>query len=262
MKKYEKSEMNYDETGHYPHETEEDRANSPVVKLIENILGIVFIVWFIGCIVLMISLSRKEGSGYKIAIVLFQYFIGFGAVITISEWLKHKKFHVLPLIFIAVGIGGIAAVRAYQNGSAETRAAILKGGLSLFLLLFAGIGVYIIVSQIIGSRGNAERCTVSVTAKCISVSTSSKSVNGRTTYYYNPTYEYVCEGETYKSTVVNVAAERTVGMDYEIMIDPDSPKTVYDPDSEKNTFFMIVFGILFILIPLFMLYCLLKYAEF
>jgi hypothetical protein len=124
------------------------------------------------------------------------------------------------------------------------------------------VGIYIIVSQLLSMKGNAERCTVAVTAVCTNVSVSSTNVNGRVTRYYNPTYEYTYETETYKANAVNVLTDRCVGMNYEIMIDPDDPKTIYDPDSKRTYAFVVAFGLLFVLMPLIMLICVIKFAKF
>ena len=262
MKKYDDDMMNYDENGYYMDELEENDDTPHKTTLIEKILAIFLVVWFILSVGYMFYLSRTSNNDYKIPIVFFQLMMAFGIVITISEAIKHKKVFFLPILFIVIGIGGIIVTYAYHNGSEADKSKIIKLLMILFMLSFVAVGIVVVVRSLTGMKGNAERCTVAVTAKCIKVYTSSVTVNGSTTVYYNPTYEYSYECETYKCHVSDVMEERKVSMDYDVMIDPDDPKTVYDPASKKNYAFVIVFGAMFIVVPLLMLICILKFVEF
>lgn len=262
MKKYDDDMMNYDENGYYMDELEEKDDTPHKTTLIEKILAIFLVVWFVLSVGYMFYLSRTSNNDYKIPIVFFQLMMAFGIVITISEAIKHKKVFFLPILFIFIGIGGMIATSAYHNGSEADKSKIIKLLVILFMLSFVVVGIVIVVKMLMGMKGNAERCTVAVTAKCISVSTSSVTVNGRTTVYYNPTYEYSYECETYKCYVSDVIEERIEGMNYDVMIDPDDPKTVYDPASKKSYAFVIIFGSMFIVVPLFMLFCILKFIKF
>jgi 4-amino-4-deoxy-L-arabinose transferase-like glycosyltransferase len=262
MKKSIDDRMNYDENGYYMDELEEKERKSKGASPVEKILGIFLVVWFILSVGYMVYLSQTSHNDYKIPIVLFQLIMVFGIVITISTAIKNKKVLFLPILFIFIGLFGIIATSAYHNGSEADKSKIMKLVVILFLLSFVAVGIFIVVKMLMGMKGNAEKCTLAVTAKCISVSTSSVTVNGRTTVYYNPTYEYSYENETYNGYVSDVIEERIEGMNYDVMIDPDDPKTVYDPASKKSYAFVIIFGSMFIAMPLFMLICILKFIKF
>lgn len=262
MKKHDDDMMNYDENGYYSSE-EKPQNDSQQSSLIEKIIGILVMIYFFATIFFMYRFSRTEGNDYKIIIAFAQLFTVFGILGLISSAVKKHKLDIACLVITILSSLGIGAVLAYHYGAQDIRSFLLKLGMFLFFMLFIVIGIIVIIMDLRGSKGNAERCTVSVTAVCVGVSTTTSSTNGRVTkVYYNPTYEYTYEGETYKSYINNVNEVREKNMYYDIMIDPDDPKVIYEPAVVKSHIFAIAFGALFVVMPLIMMIVFFKFVEF
>ncbi len=260
MRKDENEQMNYDENGYYPDEKKQDtNENEPI--LFDKIFGKIIIVWFFVTIFLIYKLAGTPNGGYKALIMFIQLFAVFGIAGMISDGIKKRKLMIPWLVVTACSVAGMIAVYAYQIGSEDLRHFLRRLGLFLFFMLFIVIGLGVVITSIRGSRGNPQRCTFAVTATCVKASTSTETANGGVIVYYNPTYEYTYEGETYKSTVLNVSQLRESGMSYDIFIDPDKPKRVYDPDSVKSYLFPVLFGALFVAMPLIMMILIFKFAD-
>lgn len=263
MKKYDDDMMNYDENGQYTTEMPETgQAVKEEHTFIDNVMGKINLALLILTIALFIIISRSNDSGYKIALMIALDFVLFSITEMISEGIKKKKLSIPPLIIALCGIGGVAGIYAYHNGTEDTRHFLIKLGIVLFCMAFIIIGSAVIINEFLGQRGNAERCTFPVTATCIHTSTASTTVNGNTKNYYIPTYEYTYEGETYRTKISNVTQERTKGMNYEIMIDPDNPKIAYEPESVKSWFLSVIFGILFVAMPIIALIVIFTFIDF
>ncbi|MCR5599810.1 MAG: hypothetical protein K6G33_03570 [Ruminococcus sp.] len=252
MKRHEDDMMNYDENGYYTDEKPQTDNNSS--SLIKKIIGILVVLYFFATIFYMFRLSQTEGNDYKIIISFVQLFAVFGILGLISSAVKKHKLDIACLVMTVISISAILAIFAYRNGSDDIKKVLIKIGLCLFFMIFIVIGIVVIIADFRGSKGNAERCTIFVTATCVDVSTSTTRVNGRITkIYYNPTYEYTYEGETYKSYINNINEIREKNMNYDIMIDPDDPKVIYEPARVNSHFFAIIFGLMFVAMPLAMM---------
>ena len=259
MKKYDDDMMNYDENGYYQSENEPQKSDSPTV--FDKIVRFIIYPYFLITIFLIIRSSNTAGGGYKTILLFIHLFTVFGVLAMISEAIKRKKLSIPFLVITLCSLAAMGGVLAYHNGSDDTKKLLIKIGVFLFFMIFIVVGISVIISDIRGSKGNAERCTVSVTATCINVSTTEISKNNRITdEYYNPTYEYTYEGQTYKSTVNNVISPREKGMNYDIMIDPDDPNVIYEPDTVKNHTLAIIFGALFVVMPLIMMIVVFKFV--
>ena len=259
MKTFDDDKMNYDENGYYPDEKEQKDENKPI--LFDKIVNKLLLPYMIVVAFFIMKFSQND-EGYKIVILFAHLFILFGLLGTISEAIKRHKLCIPTLVCSVAGLAAVVAALAYHNGSADLKSMLLKIGIFLFFMIFIVIGTIVVVTELQGSKGNAKRCTVSVTAKCVNVNVSTVTTNGKTKDYYNPTYEYEYEGVSYKSKVSNVSESRHNDMNYDIFVDPDDPKTIYDPDSVKSYFMAITFGALFIVMPLIMMIVIFAFIKF
>ncbi|WP_297958836.1 hypothetical protein [uncultured Ruminococcus sp.] len=264
MKKYDNDMMNYDENGQYPDERPDAKQETADEQpaFIDKVMSKFYTAFLMLSIVLFIVFSRSNEAGYMIALVVGLDFVVFGITAMISEGVKKHKLSIPFLGVTICAILGMAGVCAYHNGTHDTRSFLIKLGIILFFMAFIVSGSAVIIHEYLSQRGNAKRCTFPVTATCIHAGTATSTVNGKTKCYCLPTYEYTYEGKTYRSKVSNVTQVRSEDMNYEIMIDPDHPKIAYDPDSEKSWFLSVIFGTLFVAMPIIALIVIFAFLDF
>ena len=261
MEKYKNELMNYDENGCYPSE-KDNITDEKKSAFIDKLTGKLFTAWFLIVIVGFIVFSRTNNGGYKIALMIVLTFVLFGIIEMITEGLKRRKLSIPYLVITICGTAGMVGLFAYHYSSDQTKSFLIRLGIFLFGMAFITTGSGIIINEVLSQRGNNKRCTFPVTAACIKSGISTATVNGREKNYYIPTYEYTFEGETYRTTISNVTQLRSAGMNYDIMIDPDKPKVAYDPDSEKSYLFSVLFGLLFVLMPLIAMIVIFIFVDF
>ena len=120
-----------------------------------------------------------------------------------------------------------------------------------FPLLFAAIGVFSLYSSLKARLHTKKVCTELITAKCVDKAVFSTTINGRTTYKFAPTYEYEYGDKEYTSTAFKTPEDRIIGDDYEILVNPDKPKEIYDPTSvDAGVGGMVATAIFLIALPL------------
>ena len=248
MKKNEKDSMNYDENGNY-YDASNDSAYNGLAKTFEKILGILLLIWFGVTVILMIVLSQSSGksNSWLIVILFFQLIAVFGIFGIVSELIKKQRFQAGLLLPLIIGAGGCIVTLLIHNSEGEKREFILKLLAVLFPLIFAVIGIGIIVDSLRAKYHTKKVCTEPITAKCVDVSTNSTTVNGRTTYKYVPTYEYEYDGVQYTSTAYKTPEDRIIGDNYEILVNPNKPKEIYDATSVDAGAASIVLTALFLI---------------
>lgn len=252
MKKYEKDTMNYDESGHY-YDASNDSAQNEFAKTIDKILGALMLIWFAVTVILMVILSKSSDKSNKwlIVILFFQLFIVMGVFGIVSDLIKKQRFQKGLLLSIIIGAGGCIVTLMIHNSEGEKREFLLKLIAVLFPLIFAGIGIGSIVNSLKAKYHTKDLCTMPINAKCVDVSTISTTVNGRTTYKYVPTYEYEYNGESYTSSAYKTPEERVTGSNYDILVNPDKPKEIYDPTSiDARTSSIVLTAIFLVLLPI------------
>lgn len=247
MKKHDNDSMNYDENGYY---SDESDKNSGFADKLNKIFGIITIIWFSVSVILMIVLSHseREDKTWLIVILFFQVFAVLGILSIISELVTKGRFQKGLLLLVATGVGGCTISYVIHSTEGEQRDKFLKILAVCFPLLFTAAGIYNIFSSLRTKYHTKNVCTEYVSAKCVDISTISTTINGKTTYKYVPTYEYEYDNENYTSSAYKTPEQRTVGDNYEILVNPDKPKEIYDPTSVDDSMVSIVLTALFLVL--------------
>ncbi len=226
-----------------------------------NILGIIFLIWFFGSMIILMSCGSFE-NGPAIMLTTFgQYFIVFG-LITTTQNLKSKT---LPIILIMPIVGFvIAGCGLYLWFGGQTAGSNLTSIAPLLIcLVFVYVGIAMVWSSHSQKKYLNENCTLPVTAKVVDIKESwSRSSKGRSRKVYSPVYqipnpknktEYIqiCN-ETY-SNMLALEIDDTV----EILVNPENPEEFIDKHGAKLGTFMSILGSIFIVIGLIVSYMIL-----
>ncbi|WP_294410454.1 hypothetical protein [uncultured Ruminococcus sp.] len=249
MKKYENDNMNYDENGNY-YNADNDNSKSGLASVFEKILGFTAVGWFFMTIALMFITAQKEGREWLVVVLFFQLFAAIGLISLIAEAIGKSRLQKGAFVPIAIGTAGIIITFAMKNSDEAGREKIFKLLLVGFLLLFPVIGTIHVISAFVERSRSGDKCTMAISAACTDVYIIRITVNGSTTYKYIPTYEYEYEGETYTRKAQKTLQRREKGLNYDIYVNPDDPKEIYDPDAVKRGIAGIIAEIVFaIMIP-------------
>ena len=252
MKKHDKDTMNYDENGYYSSDSDNSGENG-IGAVISKIMGVIMIIWFVVSAILMIIMANieREDTAWIIVILFFQVFAVVGIFGIISDLITKSRVQkglFLPLI---IGAGGCIITYAIHSSEGEEKEHLLKVLAVLFPLLFAAIGIYSLGSSLKAKLHSKNACTELITAKCVDRAVYSTTINGQTTYKYAPTYEYEYNGVEYTSTAFKTPEDRIIGNDYDILVNPNKPKEIYDPTSvDASTGGMVLTSIFLIVLPL------------
>ena len=251
MKKYENDNMNYDENGYYSNDSE-NSGEKGVAAVFTKVMSVILLIWFFVSIILMIVIanSEREEKAWLIVVLFFQLFAVFGLFGLISDLITKGRIQKAMFVPLIIGAGGCIVSFVIHNSEGEQREKILKILEVCFPLIFTAAGIYKLFGSIRTKYHTKNICTELVTAKCVDISTISTTINGRTTYKYVPTYEYEYNDETYTSTAYKTPEHRIVGDNYEILVNPDKPKEIYDPASvDESTESMVLTALFFVILP-------------
>lgn len=253
---YEYNNMDYDSS---PYDSD---GNNKKPGPAGCVIGIVFLLWFAGSILLSFYLSATEDS-WLIPIIVMHIFLVICIIDTVQRLLKKQKPQ-LMLVIIGIGsiIGMVLTCMYHFNDSEAFRDMFVRLLAVAFLLLFMSIGVYVILKSLLGRDLLRKRCTQPVYGVCKQANEKIKTVNGKTRSVYSLVYEIDLNGETTELQEEIVSTTfHSVGETRKLFINPDNPAEFYDPD-EKNDGAKddILVGAIFVIMPLIMLILTLKYA--
>lgn len=129
-------------------------------------------------------------------------------------------------------------------GGRKTARLILTITLLTISVVFIAVGTIIFKVN----KSQQDKCTEKVTAKVIDLleQTSSHSHKGRRriSISYRPVFEYIYNDKKYvtESNVSSNPPEYEIGDTVNLMIDPDEPRKIYDPDSKLLRLMGFIFG--------------------
>lgn len=252
MKKHDKDTMNYDENGYYSGESDNSGENG-IGAVFSKVMGVILLIWFIVSMILMIVIanSEREEKAWLIVVLFFQIFAVFGLFGIISDLITKSRLQKSLFLPLIIGAGGCFISFAIHNSQGDEREHLLKMLAAAFPLLFAAIGVFSLYSSLKARLHTKKVCTELITAKCVDKAVFSTTINGRTTYKFAPTYEYEYGDKEYTSTAFKTPEDRIIGDDYEILVNPDKPKEIYDPTSvDAGVGGMVATAIFLIALPL------------
>ncbi len=208
-----------------------------------NIISILFIIWFIASLIGMCVFAALE-SIYCIAI-LGQYFLVFGIAALASEE-GLKKFNPPGIISAIVGIVivTITCILIENSNLFVYELNWLNIIVTLFLLIFAIAGIYMIIVNIKKYKNLKENCTVLVYA---TIEKSDSNYNRSKNSVYNPVYRYKYEGETYETNRVSSnKITKEIKTPIVLKINPNKPEE-FISESEKFTY-ILPLGLCFIVL--------------
>lgn len=226
------------------------------------IIGIIFLLWFAGSVLLAIHYSNIEAKTWLVPIVVLHIFIVISLIDTVQRLIKKQKPQLMLILITAGSIAGIIFVCIYHfNNSEALRELLIKLLVVAFLMIFITIGITTIAKATLGRRLVRDRCTKSVYAVCKKADEKIKTVNNKMRRVYDLVYEIDADGETVELHE-NIAAKsiHLVGEARELFINPDNPAEFYDPDEITNSGDEIMAGVMFTVIPTIMLVLTLIYA--
>lgn len=129
----------------------------------------------------------------------------------------------------------------------------LFGIIIISMLTFSLIFLFVGISAIFADKGKEKRCTESVTAivtKNVSYKETHKKKKSRvrhTHYIYAPVYKYTYNEKEYITEGNNRTNPAKYNIDDTavIMVNPDNPEDIYEPEfkeTSKNSIFFIIVG--------------------
>lgn len=212
-----------------------------------NLLGTIFLIWFIGSLGAIIYFSEKGDSIEWILILFGQYFLVFG-IIGIGNNLSKQLFPFLLLIFPLAGIALISS-GVYMLIGNERQIDNLVNVIAPFLLAsaFPIVGILFLAMSLQSYYKTRKYYTLELDAQCKEIVTL-PGVDESDTYM--PIYEVSYCGKTY--TLQNDAytnIERwVVGESYKIKVNPNDIHEFVDDNEKTINKFQVVFGIIAILV--------------
>ena len=217
-------------------------------SLKDKIGCILFIVWFIGSLILMVS-SKKYSM-----IVFGQYFLMFGIVQFRS--FKRISDKLGGLLFIEIG-GGIIFVSILYLLKVN-----LNWNLLFPILLFIGailVGITLILITILDISRRRRACTVEVEATIVDYGyVYSNSKYNMRKKLYSPIYGFSYNNDYYKTSFPyfnNFSKLKNINSVEKIMINPDDPNEILTIDGTPK-FMITIFSIVtFVFIIAFIYYC-------
>lgn len=223
-------------------------SNNGKSKTSDAIISVVFLIWFVASIIGMVYVAKTGRTALLLAI-FGQYFFVFGIIGLISAISDggFKPKHVPILLFPLVGAGAIAGGFIIQYGSKDLKEKSLAAVPFIFIILFAVIGVGLIIAGLYLCLYLKLVCREYVNAECIEVLETRNSHGGTAwcpvySYYYNGQY-YKVSNDVYTNTVYP-----SVGQQYELYINANNPMQFYEPHNSRMTgIYMIIFGFFILL---------------
>ncbi len=205
-----------------------------------------FLVSFIG---MFVTFPTYPAVGMLIFGLLFAV-IGFYVC-----FFNGKKREYAGLIFSFIGIATIAGVLIFWFGSVNFVESITKIVPYLFMLIFFFVGLGIIITPYINKKIKIKRCTDKSIAKVVNLQ---RKRNSKGKYLYCPVYEYLYKGQilvTNDNSYRNFCLPK-LGDEFEILINPQNPTDTY-VNSNKSKVGNIIFGGIFMAVPIFIMLILL-----
>lgn len=214
-----------------------------------NVVSIVFIIWFICSIAAMMLISQFDNEVSWLMILFGQYFLVFG-LLGVSSNKESKHFPSVILMFPLVGgvsitcgiymlIGGQSAIDKMNE--------IAPYLLLLAFLVFGILLVHMSLSELLYLK---KKCTYEIDAECVEISESLvKNNKGNFRRVYMPTYSVNVDGKDYRIWNNNYSSKKLiVGEYYKILINPLDPNDFIDSITKSIHKGMLFIGFIFIIV--------------
>ncbi len=194
----------------------------------QALIGIIFLIWFVGSLILIIHLSNVNPI-YSV-ICFGQYFLVFGLIA-----LCNKVWPGLIFAIIGLGIIIVSVLSLMPNLSINWDIVLPILLLSVFIIVGIGLMTIPTIVKIIKKK----KTSFKVMGKVIDL----EGAYEEGTKVFAPVYEFYFNGKTYrvKSNVITNVGVPKIGEVLEIMIDPNNPEEFYVEEQNK-TLTIILFG--------------------
>lgn len=208
-----------------------------------NLMGIIFIIWFIGSIVSMIYLSNI--NEYYAIMIFGQYFLVFGMIPLVKEKGMDR---LISVPFILVGLCCIVIPYLMINPD------ILFINLNwnaiipiLIILAFIIAGFSMLFLPIINKKRLKKVCNVMVSAKLVDYKYT-YSDNGNK--LYSPIYEFEFNGKKHNvsNNMYSNIGVKPVDTIVNLMINPNDPEEYID--NSQSNIIVIVLGVIFLIVSI------------
>lgn len=212
-----------------------------------NLIGIIFVIWFICSLGGLLFLSEVENQAGWIFTLMGQYFLVFG-ILAVYANKGAKRFPTILIMFPLIG-GVMLGSGIYMliGGEIAVHNMFLVAPILIFLV-FPIAGICLMHMALTEGMYLKKRCTYEVNAKCVDVSTSThRNKNGRTRKTYMPTYSaYVNDKEIKLWNNKYSSHKFEVGEYYTVSINLENPTEFIDINTKKVHSGMLLIGTLFI----------------
>ncbi len=210
-------------------------------KKMSNLLGVLFLIWFLGSIIGMIYFSAKEQSHY-VVMIFGQYFLVFG-MIAFFNCKGKERLSSMP--FIVSGLACIIIPFLMLHPELFDVSINWDAIIPLLaILVFVIAGLALIILPILHKRKSERICTKIVNATIIDYL---HEKNDRTDVYC-PVYTFKFNNKEYKvsSNFYTNFDLKPVGSIVELKINPNDPEEIWE--NATNLSFSIILGILFLVV--------------
>ena len=204
-----------------------------------SLIGIIFIIWFIGSIISMVYFSKI--NEYYTIMIFGQYFLVFG-IIPLKSAKGMEKLMSVP--FILVGLCCILIPYLIMNPEVLSISLNWDAIIPILLILaFIIAGLAMIFIPIINKNRLKKVCTIMVSAKIIDYKYTYGD-NGNK--LYSPIYEFDFNGKKHNvsNEVYSNIGNKPIDTIVNLMINPNNPEEYID--NSKVNKFLLVLGIIFL----------------
>lgn len=220
----------------------------------DTIIGITFLVWFIGSLVGMFLAGESQNALEWILILFGQYFLVFGLIgVNAKKEESPKQFPYIILVFPLVGAACVVAGVYMLIGGKIARENMNNIAPFLFLALFILVGIFMVYNSLSKMLYLKRVCTYEVNAQCVEISTSwSSSKHGGYNELHMPIYSFWYNSEEHRvKNDIYTSKNFIVGEYYKLMVNPNNVQEFIDKNSKSFDGVMFFMGIVFIAMPLF-----------
>ena len=206
--------------------------NDKKKEIISNILGIIFIIWFIGSFIVMIKIGKNDDI---LCLAVFGQLFFVPGLITLVDAIKAKESFWVEGVITLVGAGVIVGTLIEKYGTEVMEENAEEFIPVIFLSLFVIVGIVFLYMAYRAYFILPKKYNHVVSATCKEVLEDYS--DGEHTYC--PVFTYTYNGIEYNSCDnVYTFTKYEEGEKYEININPENPEKSFEPRSMRKKFVM------------------------